>query len=108
MGSRHFLDSRDQRAVRKLDQVRLMAQCPHNTTRALNVSQPFPDLVEGVGSHQTLFRHVLDEILIVIRRSAVAGKEAVVRISGWRQGREPMTVICVELRMAILVRCAHA
>lgn len=60
----------DQRAIRYLDQVLLVA-VPTKNDASLSVPQPFLDR-RWVCSHQPAIRYILYEVLIVIRRRTVA------------------------------------
>jgi hypothetical protein len=66
----------NQSAIRPLDQVLLVA-VPAQDHTSLNVAQPFRDLGR-MCSRQPMFRHLVDEIQIVVRRCAVAGKDAMI------------------------------
>ena len=59
-------------------------------------------------SHQLAFRYLLDKILIVIRGSAVTGKDAISSISRGRQCTKPMSVICTKIGVGVSIRRPHA
>ena len=69
----------DQRTIRYLDQVLLVA-VPTKNDASLSVPQPFPDR-GWVCSHQPAIRYILYEVLIVIRRRTVAGEDALACVS---------------------------
>ena len=82
----------------------LVAVAAHNHT-GLNIAQPCrgssPDR-----SHEPTIQNFLDEILIVVRRCAVAGENA--KSASAEAGKlEPRAMILVELRIGVAVRRTH-
>ena len=72
----------DRWAVGQLDEVLLVAVAAQNYA-VLGIAQSLPDRNQTC-SHNSTFRRLLDEILIVIGRCAVAGENAMIRADGSR------------------------
>ena len=72
----------NQRAGWQLDQVLLVTVTAEDNT-SVNISQSFPDSGQWC-SNKSVFRYLLDKILIVIRGRAVTGKDAIPSISRGR------------------------
>ena len=72
----------DRWAVGQLDEVLLVAVAAQNYA-GLGIAQSLPDCSRTC-SHESASRRLLDEILIVIARCAVAGENAMIRADGSR------------------------
>ena len=72
----------DRWAVGQLDEVLLVAVAAQNYA-GLHITQSLSDR-GGVRSHKAMFQWLLDEILIVIGRCAVAGENVMIDAGGRR------------------------